>query len=104
LLANRLGHPSPGKAGLPQAFGPVWAMNSTVGGRIPRELAGPLFARKRPTGGLSARPALGWNRAWDGSPSFESGRMIQRLACIVYMACRDAPMPGRYAAVAEIHA
>jgi hypothetical protein len=30
--------------------------------------------------------------------------MIQRLACIVYMACRDAPLPGRFATVAEIHA
>jgi hypothetical protein len=104
LLANRLGDPSPGTAGLPQAFGPVWAMDSTEGARIPRELAGPRLARKRPTGGLSVRPALGWNLAWDGNPSFESDRMIQRLASIACIACRDAPMPGRYAAVAEIPA
>jgi hypothetical protein len=62
------------------------------------------FARKQPTGGLSARPALGWNLAWDGSPSFESDRMTQRLACIAYFGCRDAPMPGRYATAAGIHA
>jgi hypothetical protein len=76
-----------------------------VGGALAGEPPEPLFARKRlPTGGLSARPALGWNLACDGSPSFESDRMIQLLARIVYMACCDAPMPGRYATVAEIHA
>ncbi|NKI33645.1 hypothetical protein HFP89_00510 [Wenzhouxiangella sp. XN79A] len=79
---------------------------STYWRALAREGWTPLkpFARKRPTGGLSAGPASGWNLAWDGNPSFESDRMIQRLACITSIACRDAPMPGRYTTVAEIHA
>ena len=58
LLANRPGHPSPGTAGLPQAFDRAPAADSTVGGRLRANRPG----HPSPAQPASHRPSIGRRR------------------------------------------
>ena len=78
MRANRSGHPSPGTAGLQQAFGRARGAEFDCSGAC-AEPVGPPFARKRPPTGLRSAPAKestvgGRLRANRGRPPFARKR------------------------------